>query len=157
MTSRSLRYLAASAMLISLAFTSCSSSGSSSSATSTSSTTAASTDPCRSGYQAAASSLNSVARYFSQAAQNGQMNQQFAGFAANYVDAMKTFDATVTALPCSGAVKDDLAQLVAAQATLEPLVAQFAAGQRPAVAEFNAAASAVADAVKRVNAALGIA
>jgi hypothetical protein len=123
---------------------------------SSSSTTAASTDSCRSGYQAAASSLNSVARYFSQAAQDGKMNDQFAGFASNYVNAMKTFDATVTALPCSGAVKDDLAQLVDAQNKLEPLVAQFAAGQRPAVAEFNSAAGSVADAVKRVNAALGI-
>ena len=49
-----------------------------------------------------------------------------------------------------------VAQLVAAQATLEPLVARFATGDRPPVAEFNAAAQSVADAVRRVNTALGI-
>ena len=134
-------------------------SGSDSNASGTTSTLATSTtsaDPCRAGYQAAASKLNAVARYFSQAAQNGQMNEQFAGFAADYLQAMKTFDATVAALPCSGAVKEDLAQLLSSQAKLEPLIAQFAAGIQPPVAEFNAAASAVADAVKRVNAGLGI-
>ena len=134
-------------------------SGSDSNASATTSTLAPSTtssDPCRAGYQAAAAKLNSVARYFSQAAQNGQMNEQFAGFAADYLQAMETFDATVTALPCTGAVKEDLAQLVASQAKLESLIAQFAAGVQPPVAEFNAAASAVADAVKRVNAAFGI-
>lgn len=130
-------------------------SGSSSTAASTT-TTAAANSSCRFEYQAAAAKLNGVARYFSQAAQNGQMNEQFAGFAANYVDAMKTFDTTVSALDCPADVKADLAQLVAAQATLEPLVARFATGDRPPVAEFNAAAQSVADAVRRVNAALGI-
>lgn len=137
----------------------CSGSGSSASATTSSSvapTTTISSDPCRAGYQAAAARLNSVARNFAVAAQNGQMNDQFAGFAANYREAMTTFNTTVSALPCSGTVKEDIAQLVAAQTRLEPLVAQFAAGQRPPVAEFNAATSAVADAVKRLNAALGI-
>ena len=151
-----LRTMAAPVLLGAVLLAGCSGSGSSATSTTSSSTTAASTDPCRTGYQAAASRLNSVARYFSQAAQNGQMNEQFAQFASNYVEAMKTFDTTVSALPCTGAVKDDLTQLVAAQTQLEPLVAQFAAGERPPVAQFNAAASAVADAVKRVNAALGI-
>ena len=134
-------------------------SGSSSTASSTTSTAAPPTttaDPCRSGYQAAASKLNSVARKFSQAAQNGQMNEQFAAFAGEYVQAMKTFDTSVMALSCPDVVRNDLAALVAAQTTLEPLVAQFAAGQRPAIPEFNAAASAVADAVKKVNSTLGI-
>ena len=155
MSARPVHLIAAAALLTSLLLTGCSGSGSSASSTTSSSTTISS-DPCRAGYQAAASRLNSVARYFSQAAQNGQMNEQFAGFASDYVAAMKTFDSTVSALPCTGAVKEDLTQLVAAQTALEPLVAQFAAGQRPAVAEFNAAAAAVGDAVKRVNAALGI-
>jgi len=130
-------------------------SGSSSNASGTTSTAAA-TNACKFEYQAAASKLNGVARYFSQAAQNGQMNEQFVGFAGNYVDAMKTFDATISALDCPPTVKADLAELVTAQATLEPLVAMFASGLRPDVAEFNTAAQAVADAVKRVNAALGI-
>jgi hypothetical protein len=124
--------------------------------TSTIATSTTSADPCRAGYQAAASKLNSSARYFSQAAQNGRMNEQFVQFAADYLQAMKTFDATVVALPCDGAVKEDLTQLVASQAGLEPLVAQFAAGIQPPVAEFNAAAAKVAEAVSRVNAALGI-
>ena len=131
-------------------------SGSSSTAASTTTTAAAATSSCRFEYQAAAAKLNGVARSFSQAAQNGQMNEQFAGFAANYVDAMKTFDSTVSVLDCPADVKADLAQLVAAQATLEPLVARFATGDRPPVAEFNAAAQSVADAVRRVNTALGI-
>lgn len=130
-------------------------SGSSSTASNSTSTTVA-TNACKFEYQAAASKLNGVARYFSQAAQNGQMNEQFAGFAANYVDAMKTFDATVSGLDCPPAVKAELAGLVTAQASLEPLVAQFASGTRPAVTEFNVAAKAVADAVQRVNSALGI-
>jgi len=142
---------AASALVLALA--GCS--GSSSTASNSTSTTVA-TNACKFEYQAAASKLNGVARYFSHAAQNGQMNEQFAGFAANYVDAMKTFDATVSALDCPADVKADLAELVTAQATLEPLVAQFAAGLRPDVAEFNVAAKAVADAVQRVNSALGI-
>jgi hypothetical protein len=152
MTARPVRSIAAVVLLAAVLLAGCSGSSSSTST----STTAAASDPCRAGYQAAASRLNGVARYFSQAAQNGQMNEQFAGFASDYVQAMKTFDTTVSALPCTGAAKDDLTQLVAAQVVLEPLVAQFAAGQRPEVAEFNAAAGAVADAVRRVNAALGI-
>ncbi len=142
---------AVSALVLTLA--GCSSS--SSTASNTTSTTAA-TNACKFEYQAAASKLNGVARYFSQAAQNGQMNEQFAEFAANYVDAMKTFDATISALDCPPTVKAELAELATAQASLEPLVAMFASGLRPDVAEFNTAAQAVADAVKRVNAALGI-
>ena len=69
---------AASALVFALA--GCS--GSSSTASSSTSTTVA-TNACKFEYQAAASKLNGVARYFSQAAQNGQMNEQFAGFAAN--------------------------------------------------------------------------
>jgi len=142
---------AASALVLALA--GCS--GSSSTASNSTSTTVA-TNACKFEYQAAASKLNGVARYFSQAAQNGQMNEQFAGFAANYVDAMKSFDATVSALDCPADVKADLAELVTAQATLEPLVALFASGHRPDVTEFNVAAKAVADAVQRVNSVLGI-
>ena len=132
-------------------------SGSSSTASGSTTTTVAVTNSCKFEYQAAASKLNGVARYFSQAAQNGQMTEQFAGFAANYVDAMKAFDATVSALDCPDDVTADLASLVAAQTQLEPLVAQFASGGRPPIAEFNAAAQGVAEAVRRVNAALGIA
>lgn len=155
---RPLRILFASAALV-MAVSLAGCSGSDSTASNTSSTIATSTtssDPCRAGYQAAAAKLNSVARRFSQAAQNGQMNEQFAGFAADYLQAMRSFDATVAGLPCSGTVRADLDRLLAAQGVLEPLIAQFAAGSRPAVPEFNAAASGVAEAVSRVNGALGI-
>lgn len=149
--------LASAALVISLVLTGCAGSDSTaSSSSSTIATTTTSSDPCRAGYQAAAAKLNSVARRFSLAAQNGQMNEQFAGFAADYLQAMRTFDATVAGLPCSGEVRTDLDRLLAAQGVLEPLIAQFAAGSRPAVPEFNAAASAVAEAVSRVNLALGI-
>ncbi|CAB4322890.1 MAG: hypothetical protein F2520_03140 [Actinobacteria bacterium] len=141
----------ASALIVGLA--GCS--GSSSTAANSTSTTVA-TNACKFEYQAAASKLNGIARYFSQAAQDGQMNAQFAQFAANYVDAMKTFDAAVLALDCPAAVKAELAGLVTAQEALEPLVAQFTGASRPPVAEFNAAAQAVAEAVRRVNTALGI-
>ena len=155
---RSLRVLFASAALLTaVSVAGCA--GSDSTASNTSSTIATSTtsaDPCRAGYQAAAAKLNSVARRFSVAAQNGQMNAQFAQFAADYLQAMRTFDATVAGLPCSGQIRSDLDRLVEAQGVLEPLVAQFAVGSRPAVPEFNAAASAVAEAVSTVNAALGI-
>jgi len=154
---RNFRPLLACSILALALLAGCSGSDSNVSASaSTIATSTTSADPCRAGYQAAASKLNSSARYFSQAAQNGKMNEQFARFAADYLQAMKTFDETVVALPCTGAVKEDLAQLVASQAGLEPLVAQFAAGIQPPVAEFNAAASKVAEAVKRVNAAFGI-
>lgn len=149
--------MASAALVLGVLLLGCSGSDSGTAATSTtisSSTTSA--DPCRAGYQAAAAKLNSVARRFSQAAQNGQMNEQFAGFAADYLQAMRTFDATVAGLPCTGEVRSRLDQLVAAQGVLEPLISQFATGTRPAVAEFNAAAGAVADAVKQVNATLGI-
>lgn len=134
-------------------------SGSDPSASSTTKSVSSSTtssDPCRAGYQQAASNLNSVARKFSLAAQNGQMNDQFAAFAAEYVAAMKVFDGSVMALSCPDGVRADLSALVAAQADLEPLIAQFAAGQRPEIPVFNAAANAVAEAVKKVNATLGI-
>lgn len=148
---------ASAALVMALSLAGCS--GSDSTASNTSSTIAPSTtssDPCRAGYQAAAAKLNSVARRFSLAAQNGQMNEQFAGFAADYLQAMRSFDATVAGLPCTGAVRTDLDRLLVAQGVLEPLIAQFADGSRPAVPEFNAAASDVAEAVSRVNAALGI-
>ncbi len=150
---RRIVFLATAVSVLALTLAACS--GSSSTASSTTSTTGA-TNACKFEYQAAASKLNGVARYFSQAAQNGQMNEQFAGFAANYVDAMKTFDAAVLALDCPADVKAELSGLVTAQAALEPLVAQFAGGSRPSVTEFNAAAQAVAEAVRRVNSALGI-
>ena len=159
---RPLRILFASvalvlALLTTLSITGCSGSDSTVSNTSTTiATSTTSSDPCRAGYQAAAAKLNSVARRFSLAAQNGQMNEQFAGFAADYLQAMQSFDATVAGLPCTGEVRTDLDRLLAAQGVLEPLIAQFAAGSRPAVPEFNAAASGVAEAVSRVNAALGI-
>lgn len=141
-------------MTMTVAFGGCS--GSSTTASSTT-TAAPVSSSCRFEYQAAATKLNGVARYFSQAAQNGQMNEQFTGFAGDYLDAMKSFDATVSALDCPADVKADLGALITAQSQLEPLVAQFASGGQPPVAEFNAAAKAVADAVRQVNAALGIA
>ena len=152
----SVRTMAAASLLAVMMIGVAGCSGTSSKASGATSTTAAATTSCKFEYQAAAGRLNGVARNFSQAAQNGQMTQQFAGFAANYVAAMKVFDTAVSALDCSAEIKADLANLVTAQAQLEPLVAQFAAGARPSISEFNAASQAVADAVRRVNATLGI-